>query len=112
MRNSTAPFLTGWPSRKLTSTICPSTRAFNATVEYASTLPIARSSIGTVSCVTGATVTGTAGETLPPFGPSPAPLSVLEEGPNPPATHATPTAPPDREWPVGGVNGTRGGHSG
>src|SRR6266404_207190 len=33
MRNRTSPFLTGAPSLKLTSMICPSTRAFSATLE-------------------------------------------------------------------------------
>ena len=60
MRNRTSPFFTAAPSRMFTSTICPSTRAFTATVENASTLPIAFRRTGTVSCATRTTVTGTA----------------------------------------------------
>ena len=64
MRKRTSPFFTGAPSLKFTSVIWPSTRALSATVEYASTLPIAARRTATVSLVTAATVTGTAGGPL------------------------------------------------
>src|SRR6185503_18666841 len=70
IRKRISPFFTGWPSRKFTSRICPPTRAFTATVEKGSTLPIACSRTGTVCCWTAATVTGTGGGPLP-FEPLP-----------------------------------------
>src|SRR5689334_17701000 len=64
MRKSTSLFFTGAPSLKFTSMIWPSTRAFTATVEYASTLPIALRRTAMVSLLTAATVTGTPGGPL------------------------------------------------
>src|SRR5688572_851499 len=79
MRNRISPFFTGWPSRKFTSRIWPPTRAFTATVEKASTLPMACSRTGTVCCCTAATVTGMAGGPLAlPFLPSRARPSVTK----------------------------------
>src|SRR4051812_7901415 len=123
MRNSTSFFLTGAPSLKFTSTICPSTRAFSATVEYASTLPIAASRTTTVSCATFATVTGTAGGPLAALRPSLARMSMLkyeatraarslptsEEMANTPARMTSNTAPMSRRRPeeVMGGDGSR-----
>src|SRR2546423_737288 len=93
MRKSTSPFLTGSPSRKFTATICPSTRALSATVRKASTLPMACSRIGTVSCTAIATVTGTVAGPLAALPPSFARVSVLKYAATPPTATATSKAP-------------------
>src|SRR2546429_684662 len=56
-----SPSWTSWPSLMWTRMSSPPTWALTATVEYASTLPMARISSGTVFRSTDATVTGTAG---------------------------------------------------